>query len=121
MSIESRRLRREERRNFKNFIPSTPEEVKYHEALKKVRKIKGFYTHLVVYIIINAMIIIAKVQKVDPGESIWHALYVPAFWGLGLLSHGLSVFLPGMILGQNWEERKIQELMDKEKNERKWE
>ena len=42
------------------------------------------------------------------------------FWGIGLLAHGLSVFLPGMILGNNWEERKIKELMEKDKNN-KWE
>jgi hypothetical protein len=36
------------------------------------------------------------------------------------VAHGLSVFLPSMILGENWEEKKIKELMEKEKNN-KWE
>jgi hypothetical protein len=42
------------------------------------------------------------------------------FWGIGLLAHGLSVFGRYVFFGQNWEEKKIQELMDKDKNE-KWE
>ena len=32
----------------------TPEEVKYQQALKRVKRIKGFYTHLMIYIVINA-------------------------------------------------------------------
>ena len=43
------------------------------------------------------------------------------FWGIGLLAHGLSTFLPYFILGKDWEERKIKELMDKERNANKWE
>jgi 2TM domain len=42
------------------------------------------------------------------------------FWGIGLAAHGLSVFMPTMILGKDWEDKKIKELMEKEKNN-KWE
>lgn len=35
--------------------------------------------------------------------------------GVGLAAHGLSIFLPTMILGSDWEEKKIKELMDKNK------
>jgi hypothetical protein len=42
------------------------------------------------------------------------------FWGIGLAAHGLSVFGNTIFFGQNWEEKKIQELMDKDKSE-KWE
>jgi hypothetical protein len=38
-------------------------------------------------------------------------------WGVGLVAHGLSVFLPNFILGKNWEEKKIRELMEKDKNQ----
>jgi len=36
------------------------------------------------------------------------------------VAHGFSVFLPNWIFGRNWEEKKIKELMEKEKSE-KWE
>jgi hypothetical protein len=42
------------------------------------------------------------------------------FGGIGLAAHGLSVFLPSLIMGKDWEEKKIKELMEKEKNN-KWE
>jgi hypothetical protein len=33
------------------------DEIKYQEAAKRVKKIKGFYTHLTVYIVITLAII----------------------------------------------------------------
>jgi len=122
MSIENRRERRAERRAIRDFVPSTPEEAKYHEALKKVKKIKGFYTHTAVYVVVNIMIVIINIQNLDVGESYFKLenFFTAFFWGLGLLAHGLSVFLPNLILGNDWEEKKIKELMEKEK-QNKWE
>lgn len=122
MSMADRRQRRMDRREGNDFIPSNPEEIKYNEALKRVKRIKGFYTHAMVYLVVNTMIVIINIQNLEVGESYfqWHNFITAFFWGIGLLSHGLSVFLPTMILGSNWEERKIKELMEKEKNS-KWE
>ena len=101
----------------------TPEEqIQYEKALKRVKKIKGFYTHLLVYVVINLMIVILNIQGLGKGESYFKLenFFTAFFWGIGLVTHGLSVFLPGMVMGKNWEEKKIKELMDKEKNN-KWE
>lgn len=98
------------------------DEIKYQEALKRVKKIKGFYTHSIVYLVINIMIVIINIQNLKDGESYFQVqnFFTAFFWGIGLLAHGLSVFLPDWILGQNWEDRKINELMEKEKAN-KWE
>jgi uncharacterized integral membrane protein len=97
------------------------EEIKYQEALKRVRKIKGFYSHLLVYIVVNIMIVVINIQNLDPGESYFQYknFFTAFFWGIGLVAHGFSVFLPQWFLGNNWEERKIRELMEKDK--KKWE
>ena len=98
------------------------DEIKYQEAAKRVKKIKGFYTHLTVYIVVNTMIIIVNVQNLDEGESFFKfkTFSTALFWGIGLAAHGLSVFLPSLIMGKDWEEKKIKELMEKEKKN-KWE
>ncbi|MCA6423088.1 MAG: 2TM domain-containing protein [Flavobacterium sp.] len=98
------------------------DEIKYQEAAKRVKKIKGFYTHLTVYIVVNIMIVIVNVQNLDEGESFlkFKTFSTALFWGIGLAAHGLSVFLPSLIMGKDWEEKKIKELMEKEKNN-KWE
>ncbi len=67
------------------------------------------------------MIFIVNIQHLDAGENIFSFknFSTAFFWGIGLLAHGLSVFLPTMILGNDWEERKIKEIMNKENS--KWE
>ncbi|MFH6971669.1 2TM domain-containing protein [Flavobacterium petrolei] len=98
------------------------EELQYQQALVRVKKIKGFYTHLVVYVVVNLMIIILNIQDLDNGESYfqWRNFTTLFFWGIGLISHALSTFMPNFIFGKNWEDKKIKEFMEKDKSE-KWE
>lgn len=98
-----------------DFVPSSIEEMKYHNALKRVKKIKGFYTHLIVFVVINCVIIFLKARKHNTDFFSSENFSVTIFWGIGLVSHALSVFLPNFILGANWEERKINEIIEKEK------
>lgn len=96
---------------MENYDNNNP---RYKAAKKRVKEIKGFYIHATVYVLVNMFLLALNVQK---GESLadidnyWTAI----FWGVGLLAHGLSVFLPNLILGKDWEERKTRELMDKYK------
>jgi hypothetical protein len=90
---------------------STDEE--YNSAYKKVKRIKGFYSHLRIYLIINVLII-------TEGISNWHTYSTAIFWGIGLLAHGLSVFGRDLFFGTDWEEKKIQEFMNKNDNQNKW-
>lgn len=101
---------------------NTLNQIRYEEAAKKVKKLKGFYTHAIVYLVINSMIVILNIQNLNEGESYFQLknFFTVFFWGIGLLAHGLSTFLPYFILGKDWEERKIKELMEKEKAN-KWE
>lgn len=96
----------------------------YKAAQKRVKDIKGFYIHLLVYVLVNLFIITGSSWRngffegfLDPGN------YVTAvFWGIGVLAHWASVFGSNLFLGRKWEERKIKEYMDQEKQERKrWE
>lgn len=95
----------------------TEENIRYANAKEKVKKIKGFYIHLLVYIVVNVMIVFLNFQNLKPEESYFQFenFFTAFFWGIGLLAHGLSVFSPRFILGKDWEEKKIRELMDKYK------
>ena len=95
--------------------------IKYLNAKKRVKQVKGFYVHALVFVLVNAFIIMMKVingQHVagEPQIKISQFLTI-IIWGVGLVAHGLSVFLPNFILGKNWEEKKIRELMDKDKKQ----
>jgi hypothetical protein len=104
-------------------IHTVDNDERYNLAYKRVKRIKGFYFHLMVYLIFNGFIIIANSNESIPGNHIlwsWENFSTALFWGIGLLAHGLSVFGRNIFFGANWEEKKIQELMEKEKSE-KWE
>jgi hypothetical protein len=100
------------------------EKIRYEQAIKKVKKIKSFYTHAAVYVVINIMIIIVNIQNLNAQESYfqWENFSTAIFWGIGLLAHGTSTFGPNLFLGKNWEEKKIKEYMDLEKEKKnRWE
>ena len=90
----------------------------YKLAYKKVKKIKGFYTHLIVYLIVNGFIIVGNFNDLEPGESYFHFhnFTTAFFWGIGLAAHGFSVFVPNFIFGKDWEDKKVKQFMDKDKN-----
>ena len=90
--------------NKKIEIMSTQDEIKYQEALKRVKKIKGFYTHAIVYVFVNIMIVFLNVKNLDPGETYFQFknFMTAFFWGIGLAVHGLSVFFPQFVLGKNY-------------------
>jgi len=91
-------------------------DLRYQRAKKQVQKIKGFYIHAAVYIIINTALLLTNSNfEKFTSENILENLWTPLLWGIGLLIHGLTVFLPQFILGKDWEEKKIRELMDKYK------
>jgi len=98
-------------------------EERYLLAQKKVKKIKGFYIHLLVYILVNSFILIVNTSESLSGNKVfwsWNTFSTALFWGIGLMAHGLSVFSRNIFFGSQWEERKIREFMEKGKTE-KWE
>jgi hypothetical protein len=97
---------------------------KLEKAKKRVKELKGFYTHLTIYILVNTFISTMKiVQGLSEGESFNEAFFnfgifaVWFFWGIGLFFHGLKVFSNNPFFGKDWEEKQIQKYMDKDKKE----
>ena len=86
----------------------------YERARSRVKAIKGFYSHLFFYILVNLFLIILN-HVTTPGFC-W--FYWPLLgWGFGLVCHGVSVFGLSGFLGEEWEERKIKKIMEKEKRD----
>lgn len=90
-------------------------DIRYLEAKKRVKRIKGFYIHALIYVLVNLGIIMTSTSVGGSGFKSIDTYWTAIFWGIGLAAHGLSVFLPNLILGKNWEEEKIRELIDKNK------
>ena len=102
-------------------INNSVEQERYNRALERVKKIKGFYTHLAVYVIVNIFLFMINFQSFNEFFNFndWRPFNTAFFWGIGLAIHWFSVFGPNLFLGKNWEEKKIKELMDKD--QKQWE
>ena len=97
------------------------EEERYVLAKKRFKKLKAFYLHLAVYIVVNLLLtIITITEKYYDGVVkvffVVDTYWIWLFWGIGVLFHGLRVFRFSSLVGKDWEERKIKEFMDQHKN-----
>lgn len=95
-------------RNFK-------ESARYYDAQKKVKEIRGFYEHLTVYILCNPIVIVVNLMT-SPGY-LW-CLWCVMGWGFAIIMHGLKICNLPTFFNKNWEERKIQEFLEKENKKR---
>ena len=88
----------------------------YQYAKNSVKKLKGFYIHFGIYLIVNTMIIFGTFYD-RPFNSnnffSFETFSTAIFWGIGLFFHWISVFGKNIIFNKSWEDRKIQELMNK--------
>ena len=83
----------------------------YQKAKKQVAEIKGFYSHLLSYVLI--MLVLIGINIRYSPEHIW--FFWPLLgWGLGLFFHAVKVFNCFPFLSKSWEEKKIQQYMDEE-------
>ena len=95
----------------------TEQDIIYEAARKRVKKLKGFYIHLIVYIVVNSMIIVANYRYNSDSRSVIENYSTAFFWGIGLFFHGLSLFSINMLFSKEWEERKIREIMERNRND----
>ncbi len=93
----------------------TNREDRYLTAKKEVKKIKGFYIHLTVYLVINGIFIIKNTIQAGLEGFVITISSVGLFWGIGLFFHWYGTFGKNLVFGKKWEQKKIQELLDKDK------
>ncbi|MBL7868823.1 MAG: 2TM domain-containing protein [Flavobacterium lindanitolerans] len=98
------------------------EQRRLERAQKRVKSILGFYKHLIAYVLVNLFLISRHYFDLKPGEEFFKfsTFSVAFFWGFGLAVHAASVFGKNIFLGGDWEERKINEIIKREKAS-KWE
>ena len=88
------------------------EKLRYQNAQKRVKEIRGFYAHLISYVAVNIVLIIFNVLYHELGymKIKVNQFYSLLIWGIIVLIHAGFVFV-----GKDREQRKIRKLMDKEK------
>ncbi|MCL6265510.1 2TM domain-containing protein [Flagellimonas myxillae] len=102
-----------------------PTQVRLEKAQQRIRKIRRFYTHLAIFLVVNIILYLVKADTMaliieETGiHEIgfvnylhWQFWTITLSWVIILLVQGLQLF--GRPLIAKWEQRKIKELMDKE-------
>ncbi|MBF4493447.1 2TM domain-containing protein [Flavobacterium sp. JLP] len=97
--------------------PDYTERERYYQAQKRVKEIKGFYEHLMVFILVS--IILIGINLITSPEYFWF-VWCLLGWGIGVVFHGLKAFRISPSFSKEWEERKIREIIEKEKNKKTW-
>lgn len=99
-------------------------ERKFHKAKNHVDRLRRFYVHVIVYVVVNVIISGMKIgRNLRSGELFDEAFLDMStyllwiLWGIGLALHAFSVFGLPLILGKNWEEDKIDEFMKQDQQD----
>lgn len=105
----------EEMQRKANLFNTSMGEREYRLTRKKIRNKRGFYQHLGSYIAVG-FFFVAMNMATSFGD--WWFQFPLLGWGIGLAIHYVSVFGVGGIskYGERWEERAIQEEMERLKN-----
>lgn len=92
----------------------------YLRAKKKVETLKGFYSHLLVFVMVNIIILLfsANVLNSKPLDfKHWSNYAIAFFWGIGLVSHAIYVYFEfkfNNVLLKRWEEKKIKQFLEEQ-------
>ena len=92
-------------------------EEKYNRARKRVEALKGFYYHLITYCLFIPFLIFINYNTYWGFHWFWFPIIG---WGVGLSFHAYHVYVNNGVFGGNWEQRKIEQFM-REEEEQRWE
>ncbi|KFF09242.1 2TM domain-containing protein [Chryseobacterium luteum] len=92
-----------------NSVKTDNENGSYEKARKRVKELKSFYANLICYFTVIPFLIV--INLMTSPQNLW--FYFPMLgWGIGVASHAFQIFG----VGESWKEKKIREIMDKQKN-----
>jgi len=85
----------------------------YYKAKRQVDELRKFYTSLISYCVVIPFLIFINLRFSSQFQWFWFPMFG---WGFGLTMKALRAFG----YSSNWEERKIQQLLNKDENKQNW-
>ena len=88
---------------------------------RRVHRLAEFYRHVGLYVVmIGAMWAFNAWTEMAAGALpkhwySWWAIWPTFGWGIGLISHGLSVAPFWSFFSQDWEDKKVKQLMERDR------
>lgn len=97
------------------------EDRSYLIAKNRVEKLRKYYVHLIVYLVGNLLISGVKVSfALSEGASLYDAIFnlntfaVWIIWGIFVVIHTFNVLGLPLLLGYDWESKKLERFMEEE-------
>ena len=99
-----------------DFLPGTPQ--REISIRRRVRRLAEFYRHLMVFLTVISLIWLLNAWQFYNRTQVihwysWWALWPTLGWGIGVFFHGLAVLPVWNFLSQDWEDRKVKELLER--------
>jgi peptidoglycan biosynthesis protein MviN/MurJ (putative lipid II flippase) len=82
----------------------------YDRARARVQAVRAFYIHAITYVLVNLLLI--AINLITSPDNLWF-YWVTIGWGIALAFHAWSIYSSKHPFGPEWEERKIQEELDR--------
>ena len=104
--------------NSDDYSPGMPE--RERTIRQRVHRIAEFYQHGMIYLLVIGLLAVVNAVAIynSTPSSKWQYWGViwPAFgWGIGVIVHGITVLPVWGFFSHEWEDRKVKELMERER------
>jgi hypothetical protein len=99
----------------RDTVETPDDRLRYEGARRRVRQIRGFYLHCALFVAVN---VVLHVINFVASPKVYWAFWPLLGWGIGLLAHGFATYRWIPFMGKEWEERKIRELMDRDRRDK---
>lgn len=94
------------------YLNDSDKKAKYLRAKERVTELKKFYSGLINYVVVIS-VLAAINYYIDEWRYPWF-LWAAFGWGIGIIIQAFKLFVRNPLFSKKWQERKIQEFMDKE-------
>jgi hypothetical protein len=93
----------------------TPEEEKlYHKAQRIVKRTKNYYNAIIGYFAVCTFLTLLNWYQMNfTNYGHWWVGWVWFGWGIGMFFYTINYYKRDVFFGENWEQRKIKEEMEK--------
>ena len=100
-------------------MESNKQEELYLRAKYRVERIKAFYVHVAIYLVINIALIsglmrFGNLNNWSPQFWSLERFSTAIIWGIGIIVHAIIAFKAPKLFGYEWEQRKLEQFMNEE-------
>jgi hypothetical protein len=86
---------------------------------KRVRREAEFWRHAMVYALVNGAVLLGFALYAaysGKARALWASAPMAFGWGIGLAVHAITVYGRLSVFDSEWEERKVRQLLDKDRS-----